>query len=86
VGTEWIELGKEMLERYMGKELSRKYLEGTMDQPRWLIRITPKKITSWIISEEDAATKKTWHPRYYEPGTKWYEEYIREKASKTRNT
>jgi PPOX class probable F420-dependent enzyme len=86
VGTEWLELGKEMLERYMGRDLSQKYLEGTIDQPRWLIRITPKKITSWIISMEDAATKKTWHPRYYEPGTKWYEEYMREKVSKTRKT
>jgi len=43
VCTEWIELGKKMLEHNMGKEMSQKYLEGTIDQPRWLIRITSKK-------------------------------------------
>jgi len=85
VGTDWIELGKKMLEKYMGKELSQKYLEGTIDQPRWLIRITPNKFTSWIVSEEDAASRRAWHPRYYEPGTKWYEEYMREKSSKTKD-
>ncbi len=81
VGTDWVEMGKKMLEKYMGKEMSQKYLEGTIDQPRWIIKIVPKKITSWIISEKDAVTRKAWHPRYYEPGTKWYEEYIKEVGS-----
>lgn len=82
VGTDWVEMGKKMLEKYMGKEMSQKYIEGTIDQPRWVIKITPKKVTSWIISEEDAVTWRVWHPRYYEPGTKWYNEYIREKSAK----
>lgn len=86
IGTEWVEMGKEMLEKYLGEEMSQKYLEGTIDQPRVVIRVIPKRITSWIISKEDAVTRKTWHPRYYEYGTKWYEEYIRERTLKTSKT
>jgi PPOX class probable F420-dependent enzyme len=43
VGTDWIEIGKRMAVRYFGPDVGPKYLEGTLDQPRWVIRITPKK-------------------------------------------
>jgi PPOX class probable F420-dependent enzyme len=82
VGGDWIEIGRRMVVRYFGPELGPKYLEGSLDQPRWVIKITPKKITSWMVPPEFAGGKEAWHPRYYEPGTKWYEEYQQEKHQK----
>lgn len=79
VGTDWIEIGKRMVNRYFGPEIGPSYLEGTLDQPRWVIRIKPEKITSWIVPPQFSGGKESWHPRYYEPGTRWYEEYQREK-------
>jgi PPOX class probable F420-dependent enzyme len=79
VGTDWIEIGKRMAVRYFGPDVGPKYLEGTLDQPRWVIRITPKKITTWKIPPEFAGGKEAWHPRYYEPGTRWYMEYQKER-------
>jgi len=79
MGTDWVEIGRRMVIRYFGPEIGPKYLEGTLDQPRWLIRITPRKITTWMVPPEFAGGKEAWHPRYYEPGTKWYTEYQQEK-------
>ncbi len=78
LGSDWIEIGKRMVIRYFGPEVGPKYLEGTLDQPRWLIRITPRKITTWMVPPEFAGGKEAWHPRYYEPGTRWHAEYQRE--------
>jgi general stress protein 26 len=79
VGTDWIDIGKRMAVRYLGPDVGPKYLEGTRDQPHWVIRITPKKITTWKVPPESAERKEAWHPRYYEPGTRWHMEYQKEK-------
>jgi PPOX class probable F420-dependent enzyme len=79
VGTEWVELGKRILSKYLGREVSEGYMQGTLDQPRWVVEITPKRITSWHNPPEYAQGKEAWHPRYYEPGTKWYEAYQKER-------
>jgi PPOX class probable F420-dependent enzyme len=79
VGSDWIEIGKRMVVRYFGPEVGPKYLEGTLDQPRWVVKITPTNITTWYIPPEYGGGREAWHPRYYEPGTKWYEEYVKEK-------
>lgn len=80
IGTDWVEIGKRMVVRYFGSDVGLKYLEGSLDQPRWVIKVKPERITSWIIPPEFAGGKEAWHPRYYEPRTKWYEEYIKEKG------
>ncbi len=80
VGSDWMEIGRRMVVRYLGPDVGPKYLEGTLDQPRWVIKITPRKITTWMVPPEFAASKEAWHPRYYEPGTKWYAEHQREKS------
>ena len=47
-------IAAEMAERY-GQESGLKYLDSTMNKPRYLVRVMPKKIASWIGD---------WHPRY----------------------
>ena len=54
VEGEMYEMGAEMAERYGGAD-GLAYLEGTKDEPRYLIKLTPEKITSW---------RGPWHPRY----------------------
>ena len=49
-----LQIAREMAERY-GGEAGLKYLEGTMDMPRYLLRIRPAKLTTWVGK---------WHPRY----------------------
>ena len=49
-----LQIAQEMAQRYGGEE-GLKYLEGTMHNPRYLLRITPKDITTWAGG---------WHPRY----------------------
>jgi len=80
-GSDWLEIGKRMVVRYFGPELGPKYLQGTIDQPRWVVKIIPQRITTWFIPQEAAGGRQSWHHRYYVPGTKWYEEFIRERAA-----
>ena len=49
-----LEIAREMVLRYSG-EPGLEYLQSTIDKPRYLVRITPTKITTW---------RKGWHPRY----------------------
>ena len=79
---DWIDIGRRMVKRYYGSDAGDSYLEGSIDQPRFTIKITPKKITSWRNPSDEeikANARLTWHSRYYVPGTKWYEQYKREK-------
>jgi len=41
-----LEIAREMAERYGGAD-GLTYLEGTMNEPRYLLRVSPRKITSW---------------------------------------
>jgi len=45
VGGKWVEIGREMAERY-GGEGGLKYLETTMQEPRWLFFIEAGKMLS----------------------------------------
>ena len=49
-----LRVAREMAERYGGRR-GLEYLDGTLDKPRYLVRVTPAQITSW---------KGGWHPRY----------------------
>jgi nitroimidazol reductase NimA-like FMN-containing flavoprotein (pyridoxamine 5'-phosphate oxidase superfamily) len=49
-----LEIAKEMAERYGGKS-GLGYLEGTLTKPRYLVRIAPRKMTTWAGG---------WHRRY----------------------
>jgi PPOX class probable F420-dependent enzyme len=60
VGGAWVEIGRRMAVRYLG-EHGPDYLEPTLNQPRWLIRVEPLKLTTW--------QGVAWHPRYLEPET-----------------
>jgi len=79
VGTDWIAIARRIVGKYLGSAVSDKYLGGTRDQPRWVIKVTPTNITTWHNPPQYADSKEAWHPRYYEPGTKWYEEYQKER-------
>jgi len=50
-----LKIANDMARRYMGPD-GPKYLGRTADMPRYLIKITPLKTTSWRGNE--------WHPRY----------------------
>ena len=49
-----LSIAKEMVLRYSG-EAGLRYLEDTIDKPRYLVKNTPEKITSWM---------QGWHPKY----------------------
>ena len=49
-----LDIAREMVVRYAG-EPGLAYLESTIDNPRYLLRIRPDKMTTWV---------KGWHPRY----------------------
>ncbi len=49
-----LDIAREMVVRYAG-EPGLAYLESTIDNPRYLLRIRPDKMTTWA---------KGWHPRY----------------------
>jgi PPOX class probable F420-dependent enzyme len=49
-----LEIAKGMALRYSG-EPGLAYIEATLDKPRYLVRITPLKMTTWTGG---------WHPRY----------------------
>jgi nitroimidazol reductase NimA-like FMN-containing flavoprotein (pyridoxamine 5'-phosphate oxidase superfamily) len=46
IGGQWVEIATRMTYRYLG-ENGPKYLEPTLQQPRWLFRIEPGKLRSW---------------------------------------
>lgn len=80
--SDWVDIGRRMVKKYFGPDAGDSYLEGSLDQPRYTIRIKPRRITTWRNPSEDEIKRKprgAWHPRYYVAGTKWYKEYKREK-------
>ena len=46
VGGKWVDIASKMAVRYLG-ENGPSYIESTLKQPRWLIRLTPDEITTW---------------------------------------
>lgn len=50
-----LEIATRMSVRYLGPR-GPEYLQGSLDRPRYLIKVTPTKITSWDGVE--------WHPKY----------------------
>ena len=50
-----LEIATRMSVRYFGPR-GPEYLQGSLDRPRYLIRVVPTKITSWDGVE--------WHPKY----------------------
>ncbi len=79
VNTDWVEIVRRMTHRYQGDNLGTKYFNDTLDQPRTVVKVTPKRITTWYIAPETSGGRGDWHPRYYEPGSKWHDEYQTEK-------
>jgi len=55
VGGRWVEIARRTAVRYLG-EHGPDYLEPTMNEPRWLIFVTPLKTTTW--------QGVGWHQRY----------------------
>ncbi len=60
VGGKWVEIAERMAVRYLG-ENGPKYLEPTLNQPRWLFRITPTRTRTW--------QGVGWARRYWVDGT-----------------
>jgi len=54
VGGAWVPIATRMSRRYLG-ENGPKYLEPTLDKPRWLFRLDPVKLQTW--QGQDWATK-----------------------------
>jgi hypothetical protein len=46
IGGRWVDVATRMSYRYLG-ENGPKYLEPTLNQPRWLFRLTPSKVRTW---------------------------------------
>ena len=46
VGGKWVDIAAAMAVRYLGPN-GPSYLESTLKQPRWLIRLTPDHLTTW---------------------------------------
>ena len=46
VGGQWVEVATRMSVRYLGPN-GPTYLEPTLDQPRWLFKITPTWTQTW---------------------------------------
>ncbi len=46
VGGQWVPVAERMSLRYLG-ENGPKYLQATMDKPRWLFYLRPRKLTTW---------------------------------------
>lgn len=55
VGGRWVEIARRMSVRYLGSHGS-DYLEPTLDKPRWLFKVSPKRLLTWQGVD--------WHPRY----------------------
>ncbi len=46
VGGQWVGVAERMSTRYLGSDGPR-YLEPTLDKPRWLFRLEPVKVQTW---------------------------------------
>jgi nitroimidazol reductase NimA-like FMN-containing flavoprotein (pyridoxamine 5'-phosphate oxidase superfamily) len=46
IGGEWVPVATRMSQRYLG-ENGPKYLEPTLDKPRWLFRLEPVSLKTW---------------------------------------
>jgi nitroimidazol reductase NimA-like FMN-containing flavoprotein (pyridoxamine 5'-phosphate oxidase superfamily) len=46
VGGQWVEVANRMAVRYLG-ENGPSYLVPTLQQPRWLFKVTPEKVRTW---------------------------------------
>lgn len=46
VGGQWVAIAADMARRYLG-ENGPSYLESTLQQPRWLIRLVPDDVKTW---------------------------------------
>jgi len=82
---EWIPIAKKMSARYLGDDTGSSYFEGSIDQPRVLLDINANSITTWINPPDTELQKRPrldWATKYYEPGSKWYNEYQAEKAAR----
>lgn len=55
VGGQWVAMAEKMALRYLG-EHGPDYIVPTLNQARWLIKITPVEMTTWQGVD--------WHPRY----------------------
>ena len=85
VGTtleDWIDIGRQMVKKYFGPEAGDSYLEGSIDQPRTTIKVTPSTITTWVNPSNEQMAKKprlAWATRYYVEGTKWHKQLAAER-------
>lgn len=57
VGGIWVPIAERMSTRYLG-ENGLKYLEPTLDQPRWLFRLDPVNLQTWQGVEWAARYKR----------------------------
>jgi PPOX class probable F420-dependent enzyme len=46
IGGAWVPIAERMSRRYLGPR-GPEYLEPTLNQPRWLIKVIPEKVISW---------------------------------------
>ena len=46
VGGQWVQVAEQMSYRYLGPN-GPTYLQSTIKQPRWLIKLTPTKMRTW---------------------------------------
>lgn len=46
IGGQWVQVAEEMSYRYLGPN-GPEYLQGTIKQPRWLIKMTPSRMKTW---------------------------------------
>lgn len=60
VGGKWVEVAEKMSYRYLGPN-GPTYLTSTLNQPRWLIKMTPTDIKTW--------KGVGWAKRYWVEGT-----------------
>lgn len=57
VGGQWVEIARRMAHRYRG-EAGEAYLEATLEQPRWLFLVEPRRLITW--------NRPGWHAKYAE--------------------
>ncbi|MDW8022066.1 MAG: hypothetical protein RMI78_05510, partial [Nitrososphaerota archaeon] len=55
VGGRWVDIANKMALRYLGDK-GPEYLKPTLNRPRYLIKVSPKRLVSWEGVE--------WHQRY----------------------
>lgn len=59
VGGRWVKVAEDMSYRYLGPN-GPTYLQSTIKQPRWLIKVTPTRIKTW--------QGVGWSPKYWVEG------------------